>query len=272
MIDWFQAIVLGVVQGLTEFLPVSSTAHVLIVSKIAGWQDPGAAFTAVTQIGTETAVLVYFRNEIVHIIRCLINWFRHSRYRGTQDSQLAWAVVWGSMPIAVVGFALRHVIEGQARNLYLVASMLILFGVVLIAVERVEVSVRRTSILTFRTGIAMGLAQTLALIPGVSRSGATISAGIFAGLERRAATRYAFLLAVPAVMGSGFFEALQIGSGPVAWGPTILATLTASVIGFFVISGLLNYLAHRSFIAFGIYRIVLGFVLLGLLATGMVAA
>lgn len=270
MIDWFQAIVLGVVQGLTEFLPISSTAHVLIMSKLLGWSDPGAAFTAVTQIGTETAVLIYFRQEIWHICRCLVNWFRHPRYRGTPDSQLAWAVVWGSLPIGVLGFIFKDLIEGDVRNLYLVASMLILFGVILIVVERIEFSIQRNSKLTLGRGLAMGFAQALALIPGVSRSGATISAGLLAGLERRAATRYAFLLAVPAVMGSGFYEALKIGDGPVAWGPTILATVTASVIGFFVISGLLQYLARHTFTAFGIYRIALGVTLLGLLNLGLI--
>lgn len=270
MIDWFQAIVLGVVQGLTEFLPVSSTAHVLIISKLMGWSDPGAAFTAVTQIGTETAVLIYFRQEIWHIVRCLVNWFRSPRYRNTADSQLAWAVVWGSLPIGVLGFAFKDIIEGDARNLYLVASMLIAFGVLLIVVERIEFSMKRNSSLTLGRGLTMGFAQALALIPGVSRSGATISAGLLVGLERRAATRYAFLLAVPAVLGSGLYEALKIGDGPVAWGPTLLATFTASAIGFFVISGLLRYLARHTFTAFGMYRIGLGIGLIGLLNLGLI--
>lgn len=269
MIDWFQALVLGIVQGLTEFLPISSTAHVLIVSRLFGWSDPGAAFTAVMQIGTETAVLVYFRQEIWHIIRCLFNWFRSSHYRGTEDAQLAWAVVWGSLPIGVFGFAFRDFIEGDIRNLYVIATALIVFGLILILVERVELSVRRSSKLTMRTGLVMGFAQALALIPGVSRSGATISAGLFAGLERRAATRYAFLLAVPAVMGSGAYEALKIGSGPVAWGPTIFGTITAAVIGFFVIGGLLQFLNRHTFVSFGIYRVMLGAVLLVCVGAGV---
>lgn len=271
MIDWFQALVLGVVQGLTEFLPISSTAHVLIVSQLFGWTDPGAAFTAVTQIGTEFAVLVYFRQEILHICRCLFNWFKSSAYRGTSDSHLAWAVVWGSLPIGVLGFAFRDLIEGDVRNLYVVSTALIVFGVILILVERFETAITRTSRLTIRSGIIMGFAQALALIPGVSRSGATISAGLLAGLERRAATRYAFLLAVPAVMGSGAYEALKIGDGPVAWGPTLFATVTAAVIGFFVISGLLRFLNRHTFVGFGIYRIVLGSMILVAVLTGGIA-
>lgn len=271
VIDWFQALVLGIVQGLTEFLPISSTAHVLIVSRVFGWTDPGAAFTAVTQIGTEIAVLVYFRQEIWHILRCLLNWFRGSHYRGTADSRLAWAVVWGSLPIGVFGFLFRDFIEGDVRNLYLIAFMLILFGAILILVERVEFAVHKSSVLSLRTGLIMGFAQALALIPGVSRSGATISAGLLAGLERRAATRYAFLLAVPAVMGSGAYEALKIGDGPVAWGPTLFATVTAAVIGFFVISGLLRFLNNHTFASFGVYRIGLGAGLLVALSIGVIA-
>ena len=193
---------LGIVQGLTEFLPVSSTAHVYIVSQLFGWDDPGAAFTAVTQIGTETAVLVYFRGEIWHILKVLVGWFTQPRYRGTPDSRLAWGVVWGSLPIGVFGLLLRDYIEGDARNLTLIAVMLVLFGAVLIVVEWLP-GRTRTSELDLRSGLAMGFAQALALIPGVSRSGSTISMGLFVGLERRAATRYAFLLAIPAVLASG---------------------------------------------------------------------
>lgn len=272
MIDWFQAIVLGVVQGLTEFLPVSSTAHVLIISSAFGWGDPGAAFTAVTQIGTEVAVLVYFRQEIWLIAKTILLWFVRSDIRGSHDSRLAWAVVWGSLPIGVLGLAFKHVIENEARNLLIVGSMLIVFGLLLIAVENFQFSVPRQTRLTVKTGVIMGLAQSLALIPGVSRSGATISFGILAGLERRTATRYAFLLAVPAVMASGFLEAFSIGEGPIAWGPTIVATLTAAVIGFGVIAGLLNYLQKHTYTAFGIYRIVIGVLVLASVNLGLLVS
>lgn len=270
MISWAQALVLGVLQGLTEFLPVSSSAHLLVLSKVLGWDDPGAAFTAVTQIGTETAVLIYFRSEIWHIVRTLIGWFTKPRFRNTADSRLAWAVVWGSVPIGVFGLAFKRAIETQVRSLPLVAAMLIGFGVVLILVERVERRGRRRTELDFRTGMQMGFAQVLALIPGVSRSGATIAMGIFAGLERRAATRYAFLLAVPAVLASGLLEAFSIDGGNVAWGPTLLATATAFIIGLSVIAGLLRYLNRHTFAAFGWYRIGLGLLVFIGLGTGFI--
>ena len=269
MIGWFEAIVLGIVQGLTEFLPISSSAHILIVSQIFGWDDPGAAFTAVTQIGTETAVLIYFRGQILHLARVWFAWFTDRETRGSSDARMAWAVVWGSLPIGVIGFALKDFIESDVRNLWLVSAMLILFGVVLILVEKLPMSGDRNSELTVKQGLIMGFAQALAIIPGVSRSGATISAGLFAGLERRAATRFAFLLAVPAVMGSGLYEATKISDSAVAWGPTILATVTSAVIGFGVIAGLLRFLNEHTFFAFGVYRILLGSSLLAALAVGV---
>jgi undecaprenyl-diphosphatase len=272
VIDWFQAIVYGVVQGLTEFLPVSSTAHVLILSKILGWQDPGAAFTAVMQIGTETAVLIYFRHDIWTIVTTIIRWFYQPAIRRTSDARLAWGVVWGSVPIGVFGLAFKHSIENQARNLYLVATMLVIFGVLLIVVERFQLAVSRKHNLSIKTGLIMGFAQSLALIPGVSRSGATITFGILAGLERRAATRFAFLLAVPAVMASGLLEAFSITESAVHWPQTIVATLTASVIGFGVIAGLLNYLQRKTYSAFGYYRVALGIILLMSLQAGLLAA
>ena len=272
MIDWLQAIAYGVVQGLTEFLPVSSTAHVLILSKLLGWEDPGAAFTAVMQIGTETAVLIYFRHDIVLIVKTIFSWFFNKSIRGTSESRLAWGVVWGSVPIGVLGLLFKQQIENEARNLYLVASMLVLFGLLLLVVERFQLAVARQHSLTVKSGLIMGFAQALALIPGVSRSGATISFGILSGLERRAATRYAFLLAVPAVMASGLLEAFSIADSPVNWSQTIVATLVASIIGFGVISGLLNYLQRHSYSAFGIYRICLGILILLALQFGLLAA
>lgn len=259
---------LGVVQGLTEFLPVSSSAHILIISKAAGWADPGAAFTAVTQIGTELAVLVYFRAELWHIVRTLFLWFFQRHIRRTADARFAWAIVWGSVPIGVVGLLFKHQIETQVRSLQLVAAMLVLFGIILIAVEVFERQLVRTTDFTLASGIKMGLAQTLALIPGVSRSGATIAMGLLIGLERRAATRYAFLLAVPAVLASGLLEAFSIGDGPVAWGPTLFATATSFVVGLAVIAGLLNYLRRHTFVAFGVYRIVIGCAVLAAVGAG----
>jgi undecaprenyl-diphosphatase len=176
------------------------------------------------------------------------------------------------MPIAFFGLLFKNFIETEARNLWIVGTTLIVFGFILIIVERFETSARRTSELTIKNGLIMGFAQALALIPGVSRSGSTISAGILFGLERRAATRYAFLLAVPAVLGSGFLEALSISDGPVSWAPTIVATVTASVIGFGVIAGLLNYLQRHTFTAFGVYRIMIGSMILASVGLGLLPA
>lgn len=257
--SWLEAIVFGVVQGLTEFLPISSSAHIFIVSHLFGWKDPGAAFTAVTQIGTETAVLIYFRREVLAILQSLVKWFQ-GKSRGSAESNFAWAIVLGSIPIGVVGFALRDVIETDFRNLQLVAVTLISFGVLLILVEKFPPTRKRT--FNFPTAISMGFAQTLALIPGVSRSGATITAGLALGLNREAATRYSFLLAIPAVFASGILESFDIGSGPVAWGPTFLATFIAAGIGYAVIAGLLNFLKKHTFVAFGTYRILLGLMIL----------
>lgn len=256
LISWFEALVLGVVQGLTEFLPISSSAHVFIVSEFFGWGDPGAAFTAVTQIGTETAVIIYFRKDIAKLFKSFVGWFRTPETRGSSETNLVWAIVWGSLPIGVIGFLAQDIIESDIRNLDLVASMLILFGAFLILVERIKIKPRGE--LTLRSGILMGFAQALALIPGVSRSGATITAGLALGLSRESATRYAFLLAIPAVMASGFLEAFKISGSAVAWGPTLLATAISSVVGYAVIAGLLNFLKNHSFAVFGIYRIFLG--------------
>lgn len=261
MESWFQALTLGIVQGLTEFLPISSSAHIYLLASILKWEDPGAAFTAVVQIGTELAVVVYFRSEIWHLLRSLFAWFFVPAKRNSSDSRLAWTVVLGSLPIGVLGLALRSIIENDVRNFYLIACMLIVFGIILILIERTAVEIRQSE-LNFRTGILMGFAQALALVPGVSRSGATISMGLWLGLERRVATRYAFLLAIPAVFASGLLELTKLDESPISWGPTLLATITSFFVGLAVISGLLRFLANHTFTAFGWYRIALGLSLL----------
>lgn len=270
MIGWFEAVVLGVVQGLTEFLPISSSGHILVVSAMFGWDDPGAAFTAVTQIGTETAVIIYFWNDIWRIVT---KWFRSwtdSSLRGDQDVRMGWLVILGSLPIAILGFVFREQIADQARNLYLVGAMFIVFGIVLGVADRVGAKRKTLDELTVRDGLLYGAAQSLALIPGVSRSGATISAGLLMGFTREAATRYAFLLAIPAVMGSGLFEARNIATEPnVSWGPTILATVISFVIGYAVISWLLRYVATKTYLPFVIYRLVLGTLILALTGAGV---
>jgi undecaprenyl-diphosphatase len=272
-VSWFEAIVLGIVQGLTEFLPISSSAHLLILSQLLGWDDPGAAFTAVTQIGTEAAVILYFRREIGEILRAWSRSIVDADARREPAARMGWLVIIGTIPIAVLGLLFKDQIETIARNLWLVAVMLIVFGVILGVADALGARVKDERDLTVRDGILFGLAQSLALIPGVSRSGATISAGLGMGYTRGAAARYAFLLAVPAVLASGLFEARKIGDeANVAWGPTILATLIAFGVGLAVIAWLMRWLTTKTFLPFVIYRIGLGLLVMLLLATGVLAS
>lgn len=272
-VSWLQAVILGIVQGLTEFLPISSSAHILIVSTFFGWGDPGAAFTAVTQLGTETAVLVYFRKDIWRIISTWTRSLYTAELRGNIDARMGWYVIIGTLPIGFFGFMFSDQIETAARNLWLVATVLILFGLVLGAADRCGKQDKTLDDLTARTGLVYGFGQALALIPGVSRSGATISTGRLLGFDRPSATRYSFLLAIPAVLVSGLYEATKIGDDPAAsWGPTILATIIAFFIGYAVISWLIRYVSHGSFLPFVVYRVALGSLLLVLLGTGVIAA
>lgn len=272
-VSWFEALVLGIVQGLTEFLPISSSAHILIVSTLFGWGDPGAAFTAVTQLGTETAVLVYFRKDIWRILTTWTRSLYTPELRGNIDARMGWYVIIGTLPIGFFGFVFSDQIETAARNLWLVATVLILFGLVLGAADRYGRQDKTLDDLTARTGLIYGFGQALALIPGVSRSGATISTGRVLGFDRPSATRYAFLLAIPAVLVSGLYEATKIGDDTsTSWGPTIFATVIAFFIGYAVISWLIRYVSHGSFLPFVIYRVALGALLLVLLGTGVITA
>lgn len=269
---WLESIILGLVQGLTEFLPISSSAHILIISQLFHWQDPGAAFTAVTQIGTECAVLIYFRSDIARIVRTWFKSLRDSSVRSDPDARMGWLVIIGTIPISFFGLVFAHQIETIARNLWLVCGTLAVFGLVLGAADAIGSRTLTSQRMSWRDGIIIGIAQALALIPGVSRSGATISAGLFLGYTREAATRFAFLLAVPAVLLSGFYEATKIGKDgdTPAWGPTILATVIAFAVGFGVIAWLMKYLRTRSFRPFVFYRLALAAVLAVLLVTGVV--
>lgn len=272
-VTWGQAIILGVLQGLTEFLPISSSAHLLVFSQLFGWTDPGAAFTAVTQIGTETAVLIYFAKDIWRILGAWFGQFAHPETRGDPDVRMGWLVIIGTIPIGVLGFVFSDQIETAARSLPLVAFTLIFFGILLGIADRTARAIKGLGELNVPNGLIYGLCQALALIPGVSRSGATITAGLFMGYTREAATRYAFLLAIPAVLASGFYQALDIGSDPaVAWGPTILATIIAFVIGYAVIAWLIRYVSTRSYMPFVVYRIGLGTLVLILLGTGVLTS
>ncbi len=270
---WIEAVVLGIVQGLTEFLPISSSAHLRVVGEAFGWDDPGAAFTAITQIGTEAAVLLYFRRDIARII---VAWLGSlaGRRKGDPDARMGWLIIVGSLPIVVLGLLFQDDIETTLRDLRIVATALIVFSLILYWADRVGAKQRDLKDLTIAHGIGFGFAQAMALIPGVSRSGGTITAGLFLGYSRAAAARYSFLLAVPAVLGSGFFQAYEALTGDVAgegvsWGPTILATVIAFGVGLTVIAWLLRYLDRGSFTPFVVYRVVLGVLVLALVQTGV---
>jgi undecaprenyl-diphosphatase len=274
-VSWIEAVVLGIVQGLTEFLPISSSAHLRIVGEAFGWDDPGAAFTAITQIGTEAAVLLYFRHDIVRIITAWIASLG-GRRSGDPDARMGWLIIVGSVPIVVLGLLFQDQIETTLRDLRIVATALIAFSLILYWADRVGAKKRELDDLTVPHGVTFGLAQAMALIPGVSRSGGTITAGLFLGYSRSAAARYSFLLAVPAVLGSGFFQAYEALAGDVAgagvsWAPTVLATVLAFGVGLSVIAWLLRYLDRGSFTPFVVYRIVLGVLVLVLVQTGVLA-
>ncbi|MFC9152892.1 undecaprenyl-diphosphate phosphatase [Streptomyces bacillaris] len=281
--SWFESFVLGLVQGLTEFLPISSSAHLRLTAAFAGWHDPGAAFTAISQIGTEAAVLIYFRKDIARILSA---WFRsltNKEMRSDHDAQMGWLVIVGSIPIGVLGITLKDQIEGPFRDLRLIATTLIVMGIVLGIADRLAardeaggkhraVKERKTlKDLGIRDGLIYGCCQAMALIPGVSRSGATISGGLLMGYTRESAARYSFLLAIPAVLASGVYELKDVGEGHVSWGPTIFATLVAFFVGYAVIAWFMKFITTKSFMPFVIYRILLGILLFILVGTDVLS-
>lgn len=271
--DYLQAVILGIVQGLTEFLPISSSAHLSIVGQLVGGEDPGAAFTAISQLGTEAAVLVFFWKDITRIIGRWSQALVGKIPQSDPDVRMGWLVIVGSIPIGVLGFVYQDFIEGSLRNLWLTATMLLVFALVLYAADKVGRTNRELKDLTWKHGIIYGFAQAMALIPGVSRSGGTIAAGLFMGYTREAAARYSFLLAIPAVVGSGLFQVLKISEDPVtpAWGPIWLATAVAFAIALAVISWFMRFISTHTFTPFVVYRIGLALVLFGLLATGVLS-
>ena len=272
-LSWLQAIVLGISQGLTEFLPISSTAHTLIVSKLLGWPDPGAAFTAVTQVGTELAVVIYFRQDIARILKAWFSSLTKKSERANPDAKMGWYVIIGTIPIGIAGLAFKSSIETTARNLWLVAATLIVMGILLGLADRYAKHTKSETDINTKNAVLFGLGQALALIPGVSRSGATITAGLAMGFKRDVAARYSFLLAIPAVFASAALTAGDISSDSfVNWPATIVATIVAFVVGYFVIASLMKYLQTRTFLPFVIYRIALGTLLMVLLANGVLSA
>ena len=276
-----EALFLGVVQGLTEFLPISSSAHIRIVGEFMNKaQDPGARFTAITQIGTELAVLIFFRKDIAAIVK---SWFQQVLFRaelsaeGKGHARMGWLIIIGSIPIVVLGYLGKDIITNDLRSLWLIASVMIIFGLILGYADKVGKSDRNLDQLNSKHGLLYGAAQALALVPGVSRSGATIAMGRFLGYSRDAALRYSFLLALPAVFGSGLYQlkdAFSSTATPNVFtiSETLAATGVAFVIGYAVIAWLLKFVSTKSFRPFIIYRVVLGSVILLLLATGIISA
>src|SRR4051812_16843545 len=253
-----EAIVLGIVQGLTEFLPISSTAHLRIVPAFAGWEDPGAAFTAVVQLGTMAAVLLFFRRDLWAIVREFLIGLRRPEHRSTLEFRMGLLIIIGTIPVGVFGLIFKDQIESGARDLYVIGVAMIVLGLVLLWAEEVGSRRRDLDSLTTRDGVVIGFAQACALVPGVSRSGATITAGLFLGFDRPAAARYSFLLSVPAVVLSGLFELRKIGEGEGAGAvPTAIATLLAFVVGYASIAFLLRYLASHSTVGVVVYPVVL---------------
>ena len=274
-----EAIFLGIIQGLTEFLPVSSSAHIRIFGEfLPSAADPGATFTAIMQIGTEIAVLIYFRADIARLISASLKWLiRRGELVGSEknDARLSALILLGSLPIFFLGYFGQEYIRQNFRSLYLIAATLIIFGLLLGVMDHYGKKMKDLDALGARDGIAYGIAQSLALIPGVSRSGATIAMGRALGYKREAALRYSFLLAIPAVLGSGAFELFNSLSKPLnsfSLGETFVATLTAFTVGYLVISWLMKYVQTKSFMPFVIYRLLLGTLLLILLSTGAISA
>ena len=274
--SWWQTIVLAILQGLTEFLPVSSSGHLAIASRVFFSGDAGASFTAVTQLGTEAAVLIYFAKDIWRILTA---WFGGltDAARRTADYWLGWWVIIGTIPICVMGLLFKDQIRSGARNLWVVATAMIVFSAVIALAEYVGKQTRDVEQLTWKDSVIVGLAQCLALVPGVSRSGATISAGLFLGMNRELSARFGFLLAIPAVLASGLFslpDAFKpVTEGMSATGAQLaVAIAIAFVVGYAAVSWFLKFLVRHSMYWFVGYRVVLGVTVLALLGTGVVAA
>jgi len=269
-LSWLQAVIIGIVQGLTEFLPISSTAHVRIVPELLGWQDPGAAFTAVIQLGTLLAVFVYFRKDIVRVFGAWVKGYRDQAARD-QDYRLAWAVVYGTIPVVVFGLLLKDYIGDDFRSLYVIAWALIGLALLLGLAEKIAKHVRPLESVQVRDGWIVGFFQALAIIPGVSRSGSTITGALFLGFDRESAARLSFLLSIPAISMAGIFELVSERHelAHVGVAPVFIATVAAFVSGYASIEFLLRFLRTRSTFVFIAYRIALGALLLTMLAHGV---
>jgi undecaprenyl-diphosphatase len=270
----FRAVVLGIVQGVTEFLPISSSAHLRIVPELLGWPDAGAAYTAMIQLGTVAAVIVYFWKDLVRLARAFVEGLTRGQPLGTPDARLAWFVIVGTLPVAILGLLFKHDIETSLRSLYVIAVAMIGLALVLLLAERIAVHRRVLSEMTWRDGILIGLCQAVALIPGSSRSGTTLTGGLALGFRREDAARYSFLLSVPATTAAGLFEMRHlVRSGePFSGMDVVVGTVVAFLSGILAIAWLLRFLRTRSTLVFVVYRLLLGSLLLVLLGTGRLAA
>jgi undecaprenyl-diphosphatase len=269
-VDLVQAILLGIIQGVTEWLPISSTAHLRVVPALLGWRDPGAAFTAIIQLGTTLAVILYFRKDLAQVISGWIaSWTGGPK--NTPESRIGWGVFCGTLPIIIIGITFKDAITGPLRSLYVISAALIVFGVFMAIVERFLQGERTQKDLTVLDGVMVGCFQVFALIPGVSRSGSTMTGGLFRGLDRQTAARFSFLLSLPSVIGAGIFEMIvereAIAQQPLI--PLLVATSVSFLVGYASIAWLLKYLQKRGLAAFTLYRVVLGIVLLALLQQGI---
>ena len=264
-----EAAVLGLLQGITEFLPISSTAHLRIAPDLLGWGDPGAAYSAVIQLGTVAAVVLYFAKDLVKLTRAFVQGLVRGAPFGTADSRLAWYVGLGTLPIGILGLLFKKSIETSLRSLYVVATSLIVLGLVLFIVERFAAHKRTIEQMTLKDGLVIGFWQALALIPGSSRSGTTITGGLWLGLRREDAARYSFLLSIPATALAGLFELKHLLQAPHLDVPAlVVGTVVAFASGMAAIAGLLKFLRTRSTLVFVVYRVVLGVAVLGLLGSG----
>lgn len=270
--EFLQAIVFGIIQGLTEFIPISSTAHLRIIPALLGWTDKGAAFTAVIQIGTLIATFIYFRKDIVELVSGFFKAIKDKTYFGNTYFRLSMLLILGTIPIGIFGLLLKNYIKGGARGLYVISASLILIAVLLFIAEKVASKKKNLEDVTIKDGIIIGFAQVLALIPGSSRSGVTIMGGLFCGLKRDVAARYSFLLSIPAVTISGFYELYDerahLLNGNIV--PIIVATLVAGIVGYYAIDFLLKFLKTKSNLVFIVYRIVLAIIIIILVARGII--
>jgi undecaprenyl-diphosphatase len=269
--SWLEAVVLGIVQGLTEFLPISSTAHLRIAPELFGWPDPGAAFSAVIQLGTVAAVIIYFGRDVVRLAAAFVRSIAHRSPFESPESRLAWFVVIGTIPVGVAGLLFKKSIETSLRSLYVIATALIALALVLFVVEKLASHTRTLNQMTLGDGIVIGLCQALALIPGSSRSGTTLTGALAVGLKREDAARYSFLLSIPATTAAGLFELrhfLRASDHPSA-GPLIVGTLVSFGAGMLAIAGLLRFLRTHTTGIFVVYRVLVGSILLVLLGVGI---